>query len=355
MTNILTKTDNLTALDEIINEFFEYSINDASKIDSSYRQLWETLYALIRSGGKRLRPQMTLMAYEAFGDAASRDIIRVAAAQELLHFSLLIHDDVIDRDYTRYGTLNVAGRYRELYSKFLPDGPDQLHFAHSAAILAGDLMLSGAHKLIYTSNLGSEQKSIAQQLLSISVFEVAGGELLDTELSFVPYTDGDALKIARYKTAGYSFMIPLLTGARLAGVDDRQAELLQNFALSLGVAYQLVDDLLGTFGEEATTGKSTTSDIIEGKRTYMVEQAMSAMTVLEKDRFESSFGNQDASLDQVEDIKQMLVSTGAKSKTEQTIREYAEEAEASLKQLGLDENDYQKFTELIRKVTERAY
>lgn len=355
MSDTVTKTDSLTMLDQIITEYFEQSINDASKIDASYRQLWETLYALIRSGGKRLRPKMTLLAYEAFGGTVSNDIICVAAAQELLHFSLLIHDDVIDRDYTRYGTLNVAGRYRELYSKFLPDNPDQIHFAHSAAILAGDLMLSGAHHLISSSNLPPEQKSIAQQLLSLSIFEVAGGELLDTELSFVPHTDGDAVKIARFKTAGYSFMIPLLTGARLANVDDARVEHLRHFAISLGVAYQLVDDLLGTFGEEAITGKSTTSDIIEGKCTYMVEQAANAMTVLEKSRFETSFGNKNASLDEVEEIKQILISTGAKAKTEQTIREYAEIASLSLKQLDLDENSYQKFAGLIRKVTERAY
>lgn len=73
----------------------------------------------------------------------------------------------------------------------------------------------------------------------------------------------------------------------MAGIDDVRAEQLREFAVSLGVAYQLVDDLLGTFGEQETTGKSTTSDITEGKRTYMVEQAMSAMTVLEKNRFES--------------------------------------------------------------------
>ncbi len=355
MADVLTKTDSLTTLDQVIAEYFERSIHDASQIDASYRQLWETLYTLIRSGGKRLRPQMTLMAYEAFGGTTNNDIVRVAAAQELLHFSLLIHDDVIDRDYTRYGTLNVAGHYRDLYAKFLPDESDRLHFAHSAAILAGDLMLSGAHHLISSSNLSESQKSTAEQLLSLSIFEVAGGELLDTELSFVPYNDGDAIKIARYKTAGYSFMIPLLTGAKLAGADEHQAELLRNFATSLGVAYQLVDDLLGTFGEEETTGKSTTSDIIEGKRTYMVEQALAAMTVLEKDRFESLFGNQNATLDQVEDVKQMLVSTGAKSKTEHTIREYADVAESSLKQLNLDENEYQKFASLIRKVTERAY
>lgn len=355
MTKLLDKIDTTTALNEILHEYFEKSIKDATVIDSSYRQLWETLYGLIRSGGKRLRPRMTLLAYEAFGGNDTEKLLPIAAAQELLHFSLLIHDDVIDRDYTRYNTLNIAGKYKELYSKFLTDSSDQVHFAHSAAILAGDLMLSGAHQLIATSNLDDDKKTIAQQFLSLSVFEVAGGELLDTELSFVPYSDGDALKIARYKTAGYSFVAPLVTGAKLAGVSDEDAGLLHEFALSLGIAYQLVDDLLGTFGEEETTGKSTTSDITEGKRTFMVEQAVNAMTVLEKNRFDKSFGNHTATANEVEDVKQLLVSTGAKHKTEVMIKEYADKARHTLAKLDFNDDGYKAFNELILKVTERAF
>ena len=355
MTVLSTQADTTTLLDQAIQQYFEKCINDATAIDPSYRLLWETLYGLIRSGGKRLRPRITLMAYDAFGGKDKSGMIPVAAAQELLHFSLLIHDDVIDRDYTRYNTLNIAGRYKELYSKFLPDTTDQVHFAHSAAILAGDLMLSGAHELIALSDLNQNEKTIAGQLLAHSIFEVAGGELLDTEISFVPYTDGDALKIARYKTAGYSFKVPLLTGARIAGIPKNKEATLSEFGLALGIAYQLVDDLLGTFGEEETTGKSTTSDITEGKRTFMVEQAINAMTILEKDRFDKSFGNHEASPSEVEDVKQLLVSTGAKTKTEQAIKDYAKKAQAALEELGLDDQHRKAFLDLIHKVTERAY
>lgn len=355
MTVLPAQADTMTLLDQTIHRYFEKCINEATDIDASYRLLWETLYGLIRSGGKRLRPQITLMAYEAFGGKDSEGMIPVAAAQELLHFSLLIHDDVIDRDYTRYNTLNIAGRYKELYSKFLPDAVDQVHFAHSTAILAGDLMLSGAHELIALSDLSQNEKTIAAQLLARSIFEVAGGELLDTELSFVPYTDGDALKIAHYKTAGYSFKVPLLTGARIAGIPKDKEATLSEFGLALGTAYQLVDDLLGTFGEEETTGKSTTSDITEGKRTFMVEQAVNAMTILEKDRFDKYFGNHSATPSEVEDIKQLFISTGAKTKTEQIIKNYASQAYATLEKLNLDEQYHKAFSDLIHKVTERAY
>lgn len=351
----LTETTTLTSVNDTLNEFFEESIEDATRIDPSYRQLWEVLYGLIRSGGKRLRPRMTLLAYKAFGGRDETVIVPIAAAQELLHFSLLIHDDIIDRDYTRYGTLNVAGRYKEAYSKFITHPEDQVHFAHGAAILGGDLMLSGAHQLIARSDLGDKEKTTAQHLLSKSVFEVAGGELLDTESSFVPYSDGDALKIARYKTAGYSFATPLITGASIAGASESQLELLNEFAIVLGTAFQLVDDLLGVFGEEATTGKSTTSDIIEGKRTYMVERAVSKMTTLEKKRFDTSFGNHAATENEIEDVKQLLISTGAKAATERQINEYAATATTLLESMKLSEGNQEAFSRLIKQVTERAF
>jgi geranylgeranyl diphosphate synthase, type II len=355
MNRPLTETDELLLVNQAINEFFEESINNATAIDASYRQLWETMYGWIRSGGKKLRPRMTLLSYKAFGGAETQSLIPVAAAQELLHLSLLIHDDIIDRDYKRYGTLNIAGRYKVAYSKFITDQDEQTHFAHSAAILAGDLMIAGAYQLIASSRLNSIDKATAQQLLSRSIFEVAGGELLDTESSFVPYTDGDALKIARYKTASYSFVTPLLTGASAAGATQNQLALLENFATSLGIAFQLVDDLLGVFGEEETTGKSTMSDITEGKRTFMVECAVNAMTIVEKNRFHKSFGNHKASDSDIEDVKQLLISTGAKKATEQKIRDYAVQSKESLSKLKLSEKYQEEFEKLIIAVTERAY
>ena len=355
MTRQLIASDRSTLLSATLNEFFEQSIENATSIDSSYRQLWEIMYGLIRSGGKRLRPQMTMLAYEAFGGTDTEKIVPIAAAQELLHFSLLIHDDVIDRDYTRYGTLNVSGRYKISYSKFIDNEDDLVHFSHSAAILGGDLLLSGAYQLVSSSQLTERQKIVVHNLLSRSIFEVAGGELLDTESSFVPYVDGDALKIARYKTASYSFVIPLLTGAILAGASDEQMQVLEEFALTIGTAFQLVDDLLGVFGEEETTGKSITGDIREGKRTYMVEQATAAMTTVERATFERVFGKHDATAEEIELVKHMLISTGAKKATEQMIQTYKNSALGAISHLGLSSEYEKQFQALIIKVTERAF
>lgn len=355
MIRVLTEIDKTALLDETINGFFERSIDYATRIDPSYRQLWESLYGLIRSGGKRLRPKMVIMAYEAFGGKDVQQIMPVAAAQELLHFCLLIHDDVIDRDYVRYGVANIAGRYKIAYSKYVNSAEEQTHYAHSAAILGGDLMLSGAHQLIATSNLSDKDKTLAQSYLAHSTFEVAGGELLDTELSFAPYKDGDALKVAKYKTASYSFVSPLMTGASLAGMSQKQNNSLHTYAMSLGIAYQLVDDVLGVFGNEQETGKSTSSDISEGKRTYMIERALASMTSADKAVFSASFGNPDASSIEIETVKELLEKYKARETAKQKIDEYVNSARDALNDLHLESAHHQKFADMITKVTERSF
>jgi len=355
MANNLVDIEKTTLVDQAINGFFIRSIDYATRIDPSYQRLWETLYRLIRSGGKRLRPQMTILAYEAFGGTDIEKFIPIAAAQELLHFSLLIHDDVIDRDYTRYGTDNVAGHYKMIYSHYVNSSEEQTHYAHSAAILGGDLMLSGAHQMIAASSLDDKDKLTAQGFLAHSVFEVAGGELLDTELTFTPYTAGDALKVARYKTASYSFVTPLLTGATLAGINQRQTEALNTYAQCLGIAYQLVDDILGVFGDEDTTGKSTSSDITEGKRTYMIEKALGIMTETEKKTFETSFGNPNATESDIATIKQLLESTGARQITQNYADECANTAHATIKNMGLGDGYQLRFEQFVNKITERSH
>lgn len=346
--------EKMSLVDQAINGFFERSIDYAKRIDPSYEQLWQGLYDLIRAGGKRLRPRMTILAYEAFGGQHVEKLIPVAAAQELLHFCLLIHDDVIDRDYIRYGTDNIAGQYKKRYSRYILSSEDVTHFAHSAAILGGDLMLSGAHQMVALSTLSEKDKLTAQGFLSHSVFEVAGGELLDTELSFAPYTKGDAIKVAKYKTASYSFVAPLLTGATLAGITQKQTEALNKYAQSLGIAYQLIDDVLGVFGESEKTGKSTSSDITEGKRTFMIESALATMSDTEKNLFESIFGNPEATEKEIESVKKLLESTGARRATQKMAHEYADSARTTIEEMDINDVYKYEFENLVAKLTDRT-
>lgn len=215
-------------------------------------------------------------------------------------------------------------------------------------------MLSAAHQLIATSSLPSAMVAAAQRLLSRGIFEVAGGELLDTELSFTPYKKEDALKVAAYKTASYSFVTPLLTGAAIAGASKAQQDLLHSYASALGVAYQLTDDLLGVFGDEQQTGKSTVSDITEGKQTYLVEMARESFSPAEHMAFIAAFGNQNATPAEIATAKQLLEASGARHKTEDKMNEYAAQARTSLDALMLPAEHHQQFLTMIDKTLYRV-
>ena len=190
-------------------------------------------------------------------------------------------------------------------------------------------------------------------MLAQSMFDVVGGELLDSEASILPYTAGDALKIALYKTARYSFVTPLLTGATLAEASEEQKQIMRQYAEVLGIAYQLVDDLLSMFGTEQETGKPTLGDIREGKRTFMVECAMDTMSTSEKILFNQAFGNQQATAESISQAKGLLITCGAKAKAEQMIADYKAKAYQAVDSLALDVPAKDKLTQLVSIVTER--
>lgn len=353
--NPIFSPDTSRTIEKELDDYFHVSIRASKEIGTSYERLWSSLYELIKSGGKRFRPNITMLAYEIFGGTKPELITPIAAAQELLHLSLLIHDDIIDRDYVRYGVPNIAGRYKAFYQKHVTQETELAHFSHSAATLAGDLMLAGAHEIISKSNASPQQKQTALNLLAKSIFDVAGGELLDTEASFLPYTPGDALKVALYKTARYSFVTPLLTGAKLAHITKEQELYLQEYAEALGIAYQLVDDLLGVFGDEKTTGKSILGDIREGKQTFLVEQAMEGMGTDDKILFNLAFGNPNATRESIHQAKQVLITSGGKQKTEEIIADYRAKSLRAAARLQLEPHLENKLIKLAEITTERKF
>jgi geranylgeranyl diphosphate synthase type II len=347
----LFPADNTSRIEAYIDDYFAAATERAKAISPAYETLWQTLHNLMRAGGKRFRPNMVLLAYELFGGSEPDGMLPIAVAQEFLHFSLLIHDDIIDRDYVRYGQENVSGRYRDIYKQYVSNEADINHYAASAAIMGGDLMLSAAHEQIAISAVSASHKANAQSLLSEGIFNVAAGELLDTEAVFAPHNDGDAMTIAKHKTASYSFVTPLLTGATLAGATEKQCEHLRCYAQSLGVAYQLHDDIIGVFGDEAQTGKSTTGDIREGKRTLLVEYALHAMTDEQTVSFRRAFGNANATDEDLHIAKQLLEASGARHKVEADITEQRQEALHEAKLMGLSAENEARLAALAKKVT----
>ena len=261
-------------VDTELHRFFAAARLRASDYGDHYVALWDALDQASR-GGKRVRPALVLAAYDGFGGTDHTLSTPVAVSFELLHTAFLIHDDVIDRDLTRRGTANIAGRFNQ---RALAHGAGVRQaevWAATAAILAGDLALSEAHRALALLPVNAGMRGRLLDLLDRAVFVSAAGELADVTNTMGPdpLTLDQIVRTLEHKTAVYSFEAPLQAGAVLAGAPEEAIDALGRFGRLIGVAFQLTDDLLGVFGDPTATGKSVLADLREGKQTALIAHA----------------------------------------------------------------------------------
>lgn len=307
---------------------------------SEYTALWQHVSACAL-GGKLVRPRLLLGTYDALvaarkephpdsGVATERRAaaIRLAAATELLHYSFLLHDDVIDGDLTRRNRPNLIGAVLESRATAHPQHEDptprDLHWAHTSGILMGDLMLSIAHQVIAREALPQNVRIHMLDLLDRTVVESVAGEHLDVGLSdrvISPDLD-TVLWMSQLKTATYTFEFPLRAAAILAESSTATISALGEIGRHLGLAFQLQDDLLSTFGNPQEHGKDAFSDLREGKETALIAFARETYAWPE---ISISFGASDLRMESGIRIRELLRDCGAERAVQQLISDQVAE------------------------------
>ena len=319
----------------MLERFFSLAKKRAEPFGEQYVELWETLEANT-IGGKRFRPRMVMAAYQSLGGTDLEAAACIGAAFELLHTALIVHDDVIDNDFTRRGAPNISGHYRELARERGATTKNAEHRGLSAAVIAGDLALFNSYRLIDRSGVSDHVRHRLIEIMDEALFASAAGELIDVDFATaidMPRVD-DILTMERLKTAVYSFECPLQAGAVLAGASEEIITTLGDFGREIGIAYQIVDDVLGVFGEETQTGKTTIGDLREGKRTVMISYATSTT---EWDSIEPLIGKHDLSEEEADRIRSVLVASGARSFATGLARYYGNRALARLSEPHIPE------------------
>ncbi|MDM7853495.1 polyprenyl synthetase family protein [Cellulomonas alba] len=305
----------------------------AGALGGEIAELWDAL-ADAADGGARMRPALVRIAYEALGGRAPGGADEVAAAVEMLHQAFLMHDDVIDHDIVRRGRLNVAGTF--LARAVADDAPPAQGAAYSAAagILAGDLVLVGAYRQVMRAGADARTTARLLDLFDEAVLETAAGELEDVRASLGvdDLTEADVLRTAERKTAAYSFSLPLRAGGLLAGAPDAALGTLDRVGRNLGVAFQLRDDVLGVFGDEEAIGKSTLSDLREGKITALVLHARGTDLWAELAPF---VGNPHLTPAGAERARSLLVRCGSRGHVQRLVDRYVAAAREDAASLGL--------------------
>ncbi|NUW32500.1 polyprenyl synthetase family protein [Nonomuraea sp. SMC257] len=288
---------------------------------------YELLTDFILSGGKRVRPQLCYWGWRGAGGDDCDEIVSAAAALELCHAGLLIHDDIMDGSELRRGHATVHRRLSQLHA-----GPGAETFGQAGGILLGTLSLAWADALLSSCGVEPGRLRVAHHLFDAMRSEVISGQYLDILAQLragasVP----ESLTVIRYKTAKYTVERPMQIGGALAGAPPELLESYSRFGLPLGEAFQLRDDVLGTFGSSAETGKSALDDLRDGKHTVLFAHAVQRATPAQRSYLRTWHGHPDLTEEQADELRQIIIATGALAEVEDMIAERVREAAAELR------------------------
>lgn len=283
------------------------------------------------SGGKRARPMMAEMVYEALGGKDKKAARQLGIGLELFHLFCLFHDDVIDGGQTRHGELTV---HKSVF-KNLKTGKRRGNLAHHAngqAVLVGDLFFGWAYECITSAAASVKNGSDVLAVFAKMIDEVIAGQMLDVD--FMSQAKVSLENVGRknlLKTATYSFVRPLELGITLAGGEKKLMREVSHFAAALGTAFQLQDDLMDVFADPKITGKPAMADIEDGAHTPLSAFVLAEASKKEQKIFLQFFGQGTLDGKEQRAVRELLVRTGAIAFAEEEMGRLFAHAEAVLK------------------------
>lgn len=282
-------------------------------------ELYEPVRYVMSMGGKRIRPALVILACDLFAGAVEPAIIP-AIAIEVFHNFTLLHDDIMDRSPLRRGKSTVHVKYNE-----------------NVAILSGDVMSILASRLMNQAP-GVVLNSV-HDIFTKTAMQVCEGQQLDMNFEArLTVTEEEYMKMIELKTA-VLIAASLQIGGILGGASQRDAAELYQFGLNMGIAFQLQDDLLDTYGDPVVTGKIIGTDIVDNKKTILMIKALEHASEKQKEELTGWLSRKD--FDQEEKITKVtgvFDSLHIRRITEKIIKEYYEKALDILKQLNRDED-----------------
>lgn len=284
------------------------------------------LLTLINRGGKRVRGALAMESYYLHGGTRKEVAIGAARVIELIQAYLLIMDDIADNSDMRRGGLSTHAYLQKLHKESGLLG-DSGHYGASQAMNAAMLASHRAMSELVALPAADSAKIRATELLNQDIGVTLVGQINDIYNEAAPnrIKREDIINTLTWKTAYYTFVSPLELGACLAG-SDGLSERLRQYALNAGVAFQISDDILGTFGDSFESGKSADDDIREGKVTLLVSHARKHASREQLDVMNAILSNHTATKTDCDQVRAIFETTGARQYATEKAAEYAEAA-----------------------------
>ncbi|MCL5674665.1 MAG: polyprenyl synthetase family protein [Candidatus Omnitrophica bacterium] len=326
----------LTIQDKIEKELAEFLKSIKSRFSGKKIEpvLFDSIEDFLLRKGKRLRPVLFIISYLGFAEKAKKRLYTTAVSFEFLHDFLLVHDDIIDKAFIRRGKPSM---HKILESAFV-NRQNKKFNGEDLAIIAGDIL----YALAIDSFLSIEEKKLNKERALKKFIESAVwtelGEFLELIYGLKPVdkiTLQDIYQVYTMKTAYYTFAYPLSIGAVLAGANQKQVDALFNCGLLLGRAFQIKDDILGIFGEESGTGKSSFTDLKEEKKTILIWFGYNNASLSQKKTIRNIFNKRIVLYKDLLKMREILINTGALEYAKEQINILVKDAEKDLVRLQM--------------------
>jgi geranylgeranyl diphosphate synthase type II len=313
---------------EIINQ--EIQNTDYSKEPVS---LYEPIDYLLSLKGKRIRPAFTLLACNLYKEDV-REALPMAIAWEIFHNFTLMHDDVMDKADMRRGNPTVHKKWND-----------------NTAILSGDTMLILAYRYLAKSASGLLKELL--DLFSETASGICGGQEYDMEFEDrLDVSENEYVKMIRLKTA-ILLGAALKSGAMIGGAGMKDCDLLYDFGVNLGLAFQIQDDLLDVFGDPSVFGKKTGSDILCNKKTYLLTSALNMSNEKEKKELLFLLNLTGKEEEKIKAVTQIYTQLHLQEKARDKMEQYYRDAMHVLQQVAVDEDKKSVLIHLAKELMVR--
>ncbi len=344
-----------TLVEKRLRVFLKERIRRVKDISPSSVDMMEHIMEFNMRGGKRIRPILVIFGYKALGGKNEDAIIDAAIAVELMESFLLIHDDIMDQDELRRGYLTMHKIYENKCKRHHRAG-DAKRFGESMALVAGDILSILGSEAILQSRFPVKKKLRAISIFNKAVINTCFGQIIDIRAALEPdVAENDIQRLYELKTAVYTFEAPLQIGAVLAGAGEKELKLLSRYAISLGKAFQLHDDLLGLFGSRKKIGKPVGSDIREGKKTLLIVRATATAKKRDREFILKCLGNKDITAAELAKLRKIVAATGAMDYTKELAFELKEKSKSVIYGSALRSDGKRFLLGLADYVVKREY
>jgi geranylgeranyl diphosphate synthase, type I len=279
---------------------------------------------------KRLRAAFIYYTYQLLGGKDTQSILHAATSIELVHTALLMHDDFMDRDVTRRGKPTTHEYYKTYHHNKLFFGNPK-HYGDAMAVNVGDICLTMGYKYLNNAPFSCDLKVKALNYLFNGIINTGYGQAYDITLEAArSFVEQNIIDMHHAKTGIYTYQTPMLIGAVLAGAQDSDLDILSEYAIPGGIAFQLQDDILGLYGDEEKTGKSAYADLREGKKTLLILKALEKGDRFQVKKIMELWGNKNIKDEDAEEIRNIVRKTGALKYSQDLAKKFAKKSQQNI-------------------------